>query len=92
MDIRRCPRTDEGIQEMLHMHTKELYSVVGKMGFAQKWMEPETIILSGVGKAQRQMGCTRSLWHADPGLGQTCIFRWEKMMVKTRKPERGPGE
>jgi hypothetical protein len=30
IDIHRCPQTDEWILEMPHVHTMELYSVVGE--------------------------------------------------------------
>jgi hypothetical protein len=52
----RCPSTDEWIKKMWYLYTVEFYSAMKKneiLSFADKWMEPENIILSEVNQAQK---------------------------------------
>jgi hypothetical protein len=47
----RCPTADEWIKKMWCLYTMEFYSATKKneiLSFARKWMELETIILSGI--------------------------------------------
>jgi hypothetical protein len=60
----RCLTTDEWIQKMWCLYTMEFYSVTEKneiLSFADKWMELENIILSGISQAKKAKSCIFSL-------------------------------
>jgi hypothetical protein len=60
----RCLTTDEWIQKMWYLYTMEFYSVTEKneiLSFADKWMELENIILSGISQAKKAKSCIFSL-------------------------------
>jgi hypothetical protein len=50
MEKTKCPNTDEWVKKMLHMYTREYYSVIKNkvMLLAGKWMKLEIIMLSKV--------------------------------------------
>ena len=53
----RCPSTDEWIKKMWYKYTMEYYSAIKKneiLAFADKWMELENIMLSGISQSQNQ--------------------------------------
>jgi hypothetical protein len=52
----RCPSTEEYIQKMWYIYTKEYYSATKNNDFvnlSSKWMELENIILSEVTQSQK---------------------------------------
>ena len=52
----KCPLTEEWIQKMLYIYTKEYYSAIKKNeipAFFATWMELETIMLSEVSHTMR---------------------------------------
>ena len=52
----RCPSTDKWIKKMWHIYIIEYYSMVNMnaiMVFAVKWMELETIMLSGISQSPK---------------------------------------
>jgi hypothetical protein len=60
----RCPSTDEWIEKMQYLYTKEFYSAMKRneiLSFAGKWMELESFILSEVSQAQEIKNCMFSL-------------------------------
>jgi hypothetical protein len=64
----------------------------GKTGFAQKWMELETIILSGMGPgSERQIAHVLSCMQILPFV--KCVSSGgRKTVMNVRKLERGPGD
>jgi hypothetical protein len=58
----RCPITDEWVQKMWYLYTKEFYSATKKseiLSFAGKWMELENI-LSEVRLRRPKIACSPS--------------------------------
>ena len=54
----RCPTTEEWIQKIWFIYTREYYLAIkyeGILSFASKWMELEKIILSEVTQTQKDM-------------------------------------
>ena len=54
----KCPTTEEWIQKMWFIYTKEYYSAIKNkdtMNFVGKWMEVENIILSEANQIQKEM-------------------------------------
>jgi hypothetical protein len=52
----RCPSTEEWVQKMWYIYTKEYYSAIKKdefMKFLDKWTELEGITLSEVTQSQK---------------------------------------
>ena len=52
----RCPSTEDWIQKMWHLYTKEYYSAIKNndfMKFSGKWMDLENTILSEESQSQK---------------------------------------
>ena len=60
----RCPSTEEWIQKMWYIYTMKYYSAIKNnefMKFLGKWMELESVILSGATQSQKNTHSMHSL-------------------------------